>query len=60
MESGLGRTNEDKRDAAFFNVWSEWLAINEWQTQTVTKYILHKWCVFKVTSYKSNLDWPNK
>ena len=48
-----------KTEAGLFNVWVESESINEFQTKTVTKYSIHKWCVFKVVKHQANMDYLN-
>lgn len=43
-------------DAGLFNIWSQRTRINGWQVQTLTKYNIHKWCIFTITRFDCDMD----
>lgn len=46
-----------KTEGGLFNVCVEVQSIGDFQTKKVTKYLIHKWCVFKVVKFITYMDY---
>lgn len=49
-----------KTEAGLFNVWVETQSINHYQSMIIKKYSVHKWCVFRVVTHTSDMDYFNE
>ncbi len=45
-----------KTEAGLFNVWVETETLNEFQSKTVTKYSIFKWCYLRIVKHQTNMD----
>jgi len=49
-----------RTEAGLFNIWKQTETINCHQKKTETKFNFHKWCIFKIVRYETDMDYFKK